>query len=40
MIRDYDFVLDAKFGKEGTLERAENEEKAYYFTQLSAFSGH
>lgn len=32
-IVDYDAVLDAKFGAEGTSERAEAEEKAYAFTQ-------
>lgn len=30
-IVDYDLVLDKKFGKEGTAERAEAEEKAYSF---------
>lgn len=30
-IVDYDAVLDAKFGKEGTPERAEVENKAYTF---------
>ena len=30
-IVDYDAVLDAKFGAEGTPERAEAEEKAYAF---------
>ena len=30
-IVDYDAVLDAKFGKEGTLERARAEEVAYTF---------
>lgn len=30
-IVDYDAVLDAKFGAEGTPERAEAEEKAYTF---------
>ena len=30
-IVDYDAVLDAKFGKEGTPERIEAEEKAYNF---------
>lgn len=30
-IVDYDAVLDAKFGKEGTLERAKAEEAAYSF---------
>lgn len=30
-IVDYDAVLDAKFGKEGTPERAKAEEKAYDF---------
>ncbi len=30
-IVDYDIVLDKKFGKEGTSERAEAEEKAYSF---------
>ena len=30
-IVDYDAVLDAKFGKEGTLERAKVEEAAYSF---------
>lgn len=30
-IADYDLVLDAKFGKEGTQKRAEAEEAAYSF---------
>lgn len=30
-IVDYDLVLDAKFGKEGTLERTKAEEEAYAF---------
>lgn len=30
-IADYDLVLDKKFGKEGTPERALAEEKAYSF---------
>ena len=30
-IVDYDAILDAKFGKEGTLERAKAEEAAYSF---------
>lgn len=30
-IVDYDIVLDNKFGKEGTPERAKAEEKAYSF---------
>lgn len=30
-IVDYDLVLDKKFGKEGTQERAIAEEKAYSF---------
>jgi len=30
-IRDYDAVLDAKFGKPGTLSRTEAEEKAWAF---------
>lgn len=30
-IVDYDLVLDAKFGKEGTAERAKAEEEAYAF---------
>lgn len=30
-IEDYDVVLDAKFGKEGTVERIEAENKAYAF---------
>jgi DNA-binding XRE family transcriptional regulator len=30
-IVDYDAVLDAKFGKEGTPERAHSEEAAYSF---------
>ena len=30
-IVDYDLVLDAKFGKEGTPERAKAEEAAYSF---------
>ena len=34
-IVDYDTVLDAKFGAEGTPERAEAEEKAYAF-----YTGH
>lgn len=37
-IVDYDAVLDAKFGKEGTPERAkaENEAYAFYSSQLLA----
>lgn len=37
-IVDYDSVLDAKFGKEGTPERAkaENEAYAFYTSQLLA----
>lgn len=37
-IVDYDAVLDAKFGKEGTPERAkaENEAYAFYTSQLLA----
>ncbi|MED9995617.1 MAG: helix-turn-helix transcriptional regulator [Paludibacteraceae bacterium] len=31
MIQDYDAVLDALYGKEGTPERAQFEEKAYAF---------
>lgn len=31
MLNDYDAVLDAEFGKEGTKERAEAVEKAYAF---------
>jgi DNA-binding XRE family transcriptional regulator len=34
-IVDYDAVLDAKFGAEGTLSRIEAEEKAYAF-----YTGH
>ena len=30
-IVDYDVVLDEKFGKEGTIERARAEEEAYAF---------
>ena len=30
-IIDYDIVLDEKFGKEGTAERIEAENKAYVF---------
>jgi len=30
-IADYDIVLDAKFGKEGTPQRAQAEEAAYSF---------
>lgn len=30
-IIDYDVVLDARFGKEGTIERARAEEAAYSF---------
>ena len=30
-LSDYDLVLDAKFGKEGTAERAMAEEAAYSF---------
>lgn len=30
-IVDYDMVLDAKFGKEGTLERTKAEDDAYAF---------
>ncbi len=30
-IVDYDAVLDEKYGKEGTLERAHAEEAAYSF---------
>ncbi|MCI1415353.1 MAG: transcriptional regulator, partial [Prevotella sp.] len=30
-IVDYDAILDAKFGKEGTSERVEAENKAYTF---------
>ena len=35
-IKDYDLVLDAKFGKEGSPERAKHEEtaKAFYAAQL------
>lgn len=31
MLNDYDVVLDAEFGKEGTKERADALEKAYAF---------
>ena len=35
MIRDYDKVLDARYGKEGTPERIKFEEEAYaYYTGL------
>ena len=35
MIQDYDAVLDARYGKEGTPERAKFEEEAYaYYTGL------
>ena len=35
MIQDYDAVLDANYGKEGTLERIKFEEDAYaYYTGL------
>ena len=35
MIQDYDAVLDARYGKEGTLERVKFEEDAYaYYTGL------
>lgn len=35
MIQDYDAVLDARYGKEGTLERTKFEEDAYaYYTGL------
>ncbi len=30
-IADYDLVLDAKFGKEGTIERVQAEEAAFSF---------
>jgi hypothetical protein len=30
-IRNYDIVLDAKFGKRGTVERAKFEDEAYAF---------
>ncbi len=30
-IVDYDLVLDAKYGKEGTAERAQAEKAAYSF---------
>lgn len=35
-IEDYDFVLDAKYGKEGTPQRVqfENEAKAFYASQI------
>lgn len=35
-IKDYDLVLDAKFGKEGSPERSKHEEaaKAFYAAQL------
>ena len=38
-IVDYDAVLDAKFGAEGTPERAEAEEKAYAPGKLSKTQG-
>ena len=35
MIQDYDVVLDARYGKEGTPERVKFEEEAYaYYTGL------
>ena len=35
MIQDYDAILDARYGKEGTPERAKFEEDAYaYYTGL------
>ncbi len=35
MIQDYDAVLDARYGKEGTSERVKFEEEAYaYYTGL------
>ena len=35
MIQDYDVVLDARYGKEGTPERIKFEEDAYaYYTGL------
>lgn len=36
MVRDYDLVLDAKYGKEGSPERLKYEEeaKAFYAAQL------
>lgn len=35
MIQDYDAVLDARYGKEGTPERVQFEEEAYaYYTGL------
>ena len=35
MIQDYDAVLDARYGKEGTSERGKFEEEAYaYYTGL------
>ena len=35
MIQDYDEVLDARYGKEGTPERIKFEEEAYaYYTGL------
>ena len=35
MIQDYDVVLDARYGKEGTPERIKFEENAYaYYTGL------
>ena len=35
MIQDYDAVLDARYGKEGTPERVQFEDKAYaYYTGL------
>lgn len=35
-IEDYDLVLDAKYGKEGTPQRAQFEEeaKAFYASQI------
>ena len=36
-IVDYDAVLDAKFGKEGTPERARAEEAAYSYYSVRYF---
>ena len=38
MIQDYDAVLDSLYGKEGTPERVQFEEKAYAFYTGSSSS--
>ena len=37
-IVDYDPILDAKFGKEGTVERAQAEETAYSILQSDSIN--